>query len=60
MSGQRWPNAILEREWLALRWHVQGLMGYGRLTNIESTIGLKNTSVDSTNDSFAIWGYIYL
>ena len=24
MSGQRWPNAILEREWLALRWHMQG------------------------------------
>ena len=29
MSGQRWSNAILEREWLVLRWHMQGLLGYG-------------------------------
>ena len=41
MSGQRWSNGILEREWLALRWHMQGLymLGYGRWTNIEQTIG---------------------
>ena len=39
MSGQRWPNAILETEWLALRWHMQGLLGYGRWTNIEQTVG---------------------
>ena len=39
MSGERWPNAILEREWLALRWHMQGLLGYGRWANIEPTIG---------------------
>ena len=36
MSGQRWPNPILKREWLALRWHMQGLLGYGRWTNIET------------------------
>ena len=39
MSGQRLPNAILEREWLALRWHMQGLLSYERWTNIESTVG---------------------
>ena len=32
---QRWPNTILEREWLALRWHMQGFLVYGRWTNIE-------------------------
>ena len=35
-GGQLWPNAILERERLALRWHMQGLLGYGRWTNIEN------------------------
>ena len=39
MSGQPKPNAIHEREWLALRWHMQGLLGYGRWTNIEPTVG---------------------
>ena len=39
MSGQRWPNAILEREWLALHWHMQGLFGYGRCSKIEPTVG---------------------
>ena len=26
MSGGRWPNTILEREWLAFRWHMQDLL----------------------------------
>ena len=39
MSGERWPNAILGREWLALHLHMQGLLGYGRWANIEPTIG---------------------
>ena len=26
-------------EWLAIRWHMQGLLGYGRWTNIEPTVG---------------------
>ena len=39
MSGQRWPNAILESERLALRWHMQGLLGYGRWTNTKPTVG---------------------
>ena len=38
MSGE---NAILEREWLALRWHMQGLLGYGRWTNIEPTFDIQ-------------------
>ena len=38
MSDQRWPNAILEKEWLALRWHMLGLLGYGGWTNIEPTV----------------------
>ena len=39
MSGQRWPNAILERKWLALRLHTQGLWGRGRWTNKEPNVG---------------------
>ena len=35
MSNQRFLNAILEIEWLALRWYMQGLLGQGRKTNIE-------------------------
>ena len=49
MSGQCWPNAILEREWLALRWHMQGLLGYGRWTNIE-TNGWQLRWPDEQND----------
>ena len=42
MSGQHWPNAMLEREWLAaLRWHMQVLLGKGHThwTTIEPTVG---------------------
>ena len=39
MSGQRWSIAILERGWLALRLHMQAVLGYGRWTNIEPMVG---------------------
>ena len=39
MSDKRWLYAILEREWLALRWRMQGLLDYGRWTNMEPTVG---------------------
>ena len=29
MSNQHWPNAILEIEWLALRWHILACLGTG-------------------------------
>ena len=29
MLGQRWPNALLEREWLALRWHIRSCWAKG-------------------------------
>ena len=50
MSGQRWPNAILEREWLVLRWHMHGLLGYGRWTNIEPTVNWQLSWPDDQND----------
>ena len=53
MSGQCWPKAILEREWLALRWHMQGLLGYGRWTNIE-TNGCQLRWPDEQNDIMLI------
>ena len=33
------PTRYCEWEWLAIRWHMQGLLGYGRWTNIEPTVG---------------------
>ena len=39
MSDQRWPNTKLEREWLALCFHMQGLLGKGCWINIEPTVG---------------------
>ena len=50
MSGQRWPNAILEREWLALRWLMQGSLGFGRWTNIEPTVNWQLSWPDEQND----------
>ena len=50
MSDKRWPYAILEREWLALHWRMQGLLGYGRWTNIEPTVGMQLSWPDEQND----------
>ena len=38
MSDQSWPNALIEREWFALRWHMQGFLGLRRWTNNEATV----------------------
>ena len=45
MLDQRGPNAILERECLALRWHKKVLLGERRLTTTNQP--LANTSARS-------------
>ena len=52
MSDQCWSNSrsILEREWLALRWHEQDLLGLGRWTNIEQTVDNNLSRPDEQND----------
>ena len=49
MSGQRWPKAILIREWLALRWHMQGLLGTLRALDQHRTNGWQLSWPDEQN-----------
>ena len=35
MSDQLWTNAMPDREWLALRCRIQGLLGLDHWTNIK-------------------------
>ena len=49
MSDQRWPKAILEREWLALRWYMQGLLGLRALEQ-HKTNRLQLSRPDEQND----------
>ena len=48
MSGKRWPNAVLEREWLALRWYM-GLVGIRALVQ-HRTNGWQLSWPDEQND----------
>ena len=49
MSGQRWPNAILEREWLALRCICRAIVGL-QVLDQHRTNGWQLSWPDEQND----------